>query len=230
VERVNAREAMERRPSVGQAAYTPAETDDAVILRVRGGEVAARVAVGTADEAVLGSAREIRGVVRLENEWVLTFHLRAGASDTAFRDEAAHLHEPDGPLPEELGVPTGSLVAGDIMSRDVVTASADMLVEDVAKLLAFHNISGMPVEDWDGTVIGVVSEVDVVDKVGDTIGDVMTHSVISVSESTRIEQIAALMADRKIRRVPVLVNDRLVGLVTRADIVRALAARAGAPA
>ncbi len=230
MERVNAREALERRPAVGQVAFRPGESDEAVILTVRGGEIAARVSAGTVDDDALVTAGEIRGVVRLENERVLTFQIRQGEPGVAFRDEPAHLHEPDHPAAPPLGLARVPRTAVDIMSRDVVTASADMLVEDVAKLLAFHNISGMPVEDWDGTVIGVVSEVDVVDKVGDTIGDVMTHRVISVTESTPIEEIAALMADRKIRRVPVLTGRNLVGLVTRADIVRALAARAGAPA
>ena len=112
------------------------------------------------------------------------------------------------------------------MTRDVQTASADELVEDVAKRLAFHNISGMPVEDWDGRVIGIVSELDVIDKLHDTVRDAMSSDVVSVSRDTPIEQIAALMTERRIKRVPVLAEGMLVGIVSRHDIVRGLVAGA----
>jgi CBS domain-containing protein len=220
MERLDARDARDAKLASAPAGLVLGDGDEAVVLAVRGGQVAAAVPVGISEEDAIGAARIVRGVVRLENERVLTFQIQAGGDGAAFGDESAHLREPDGSLFG--GAPRR---AADIMTEDVVTASADMLVEDVAKLLAFHNISGMPVEDWDGTIIGVVSEVDVIDKVGDTIGDVMTPHVISVTEATPIEEIAGLMADRKIRRVPVLTDGSLVGIVTRADIVRALAAR-----
>jgi CBS domain-containing protein len=220
MERLDARDALDAKLASAPAGLELGQGDEAIVLAVRGGQVAAAVPTGTSEEDAIGAARVIRGVIRLENERVLTFQIQVGDGGATFRDESAHLREPDGSLLG--GAPRR---AADIMTEDVVTASADMLVEDVAKLLAFHNVSGMPVEDWDGTIIGVVSEVDVIDKVGDTIGDVMTPHVISVTESTPIEEIAGLMADRKIRRVPVLAGGSLVGIVTRADIVRALAAR-----
>ena len=111
------------------------------------------------------------------------------------------------------------------MTRSVLTASPDELVEDIAKRLSFHNVSGMPVEDWDGKVIGIVSEFDVMGKFHDTVGDVMSSDVISVSRDTPLSEVAALMAERRIKRVPVLDGGLLVGIVSRADIVRALAAR-----
>ena len=52
------------------------------------------------------------------------------------------------------------------MAREIVTVGSDMLVEDAAKLLAYHNISGMPVEDPDGKVCGIVSEADVIGHIG----------------------------------------------------------------
>jgi CBS domain-containing protein len=116
--------------------------------------------------------------------------------------------------------------AGEIMTRDVLTARRDMPVEEFAKLLAFHNVSGMPVLDEADMVIGIASEADVIAKRGATVGEIMTPEVVTVTETTPIEHIAALMAEKKIKRVPVFVGGALVGMVSRADIVRAIAARA----
>jgi CBS domain-containing protein len=182
----------------------------------------------------------IRGRLRLENERVLSFEARPGTAGCAFEDWSSELHPQrehvgagasvaEGPSqgPSSTGASGTALgTAADIMSRNVVTVSRDMLVEDAAKLLAFHSISGMPVEDWDGKVVGIVSEADVIGKIGDTVDDVMTREVISVPDTATIEEIAALMADKRIKRVPVMSNGALLGMISRADIVRALAARA----
>jgi CBS-domain-containing membrane protein len=116
--------------------------------------------------------------------------------------------------------------AGDIMTRDVMTARPDTPTEELAKLLAFHNVGGMPVLDEAGAMIGIVSEADVLGKRGATVAGIMTAEVISVAEATLIEQIAALMAQKNIKRVPVARDGPLIGMVSRADIIRALAARA----
>ena len=97
---------------------------------------------------------------------------------------------------------------------------------ELAGLLAFHNVSGMPVLDEAGAMIGIVSEADVLGKHGATVREIMTPEVVTVAEATSIEQVAALMAQQKIKRVPVTADSALVGMVSRADIVRALAARA----
>ena len=64
-------------------------------------------------------------------------------------------------------------------------------------------MSGMPVLDEAGTVIGIVSEADVIGKRGATVGEIMTPEVVVVAQATPIERIAALMAEKKIKRVPV---------------------------
>jgi CBS domain-containing protein len=205
---------------------------EAVVLAVRGGEVAAGVPAGTSDEQVIDGAARIRGVLRLENERVLTFEIRRGANGASFKAESAHLDHERAAAAAGRSNTRGSRflggpqTAGEIMTRDVLTTSPDMLVEDIAKKLAFHNISGMPVEDWDGKVIGIVSEADVIGKIGVTISDVMSSEVISVPRTATIEEIASLLAERKIKRVPVLEGGALIGIVSRADIVRALAERA----
>jgi CBS domain-containing protein len=204
---------------------------EAVALAVRGGEVTAAVPAGTAEESVVSAASRIRGKLRLENERVLTFDIHRAAGGASLRDEPARLRE----AAEEHGaaslavVQDGDLLAGlgaaeDIMTRDVLTASPDELVEDIAKRLVFHNVTGLPVLDWDDKVIGIVSEVDVIDKLGETIGDVMSTELTTVSRETAVEEIAALMTGRRIKRVPVIAEGMLVGIVSRADIVRAFAA------
>jgi CBS domain-containing protein len=75
-------------------------------------------------------------------------------------------------------------------------------------------------------MIGIVSEADVLGKRGATVREIMTTEVVAVAQATPIERIAALMAEKNIKRVPVVADGALVGMVSRADIVRALAARA----
>ncbi|ACZ42718.1 CBS domain containing membrane protein [Thermobaculum terrenum ATCC BAA-798] len=115
------------------------------------------------------------------------------------------------------------MLARDIMTTPVVTVTADMSIRDLAKILTEKGISGAPVVDDSGRVVGIVSEADVIAKNGFTVADVMQSQVISASEDTPVEVICSLMTNNKINRVPVLSGDRLVGIVTRADIVRAIA-------
>jgi CBS domain-containing protein len=201
-----------------------------VVLAVRGGELILVVPAATPDGQVVAVASCARGTVRLENERVMTFEIHSSDGEDSFSDHDAGLHRghlapPDDPPPslERLTVAGAPLSAGQVMTRQVLTASPDDLVEDIAKRLAFHNVSGMPVEDWDGTVLGVVSEADVIGKQGVTIADVMSNELISAQASTSVEAVAGLMAERHVRRVPILEAGRLAGIVTRSDIVRALA-------
>ncbi len=196
---------------------------EAVSLVVRGGELIAVVPRGTADNQIETSALVVRGSLRLEDERVLTFQVPVGPGTTSFEDVRAALH------PEQAG-PAASADAGlrarDIMAREIVTVGSDMLVEDAAKLLAYHNISGMPVEDPDGKIVGIVSEADVIGHIGAIVSDVMTEEVISVGEDATVEQIATLLNEHRIKRVPVMNGGSIRGMVSRSDIVRAIAARA----
>jgi CBS domain-containing protein len=223
MKRLNLADALARLPAEGLDPFPTDDEHEVAAVAVRGGEVLAVVPKGTPDERVESDAVLIRGSLRLEDERVLTFQIPASSASVAFEDFSARLH----PTRHEPAVRQPSRqTAADIMSREVVTVNADMLVEDAAKLLAYHNISGMPVEGWDGGVVGIVSEADVIGHIGTIVSDVMTRDVISVGESASVEEIAALMAERRIKRVPVMSNGTVVGMVRRADIVRALAARA----
>jgi CBS domain-containing protein len=196
---------------------------EAVSLVVRGGEVIAIVPRGTEDSQVEISATVLRGCLRLEDERVLTFQVAVSPGSTSFEDLSASLH----PESTEVAASTdAALKARDIMAREIVTVGSDMLVEDAAKLLAYHNISGMPVEDPDGKIVGIVSEADVIGHIGAIVSDVMSEHVISVGEDATVEEIATLLATHRIKRVPVMDNGAVRGMVSRSDIVRAIATRA----
>ena len=134
----------------------------------------------------------------------------------------------------------------DVMNRDVVVVSPRMPLKDVARVLVNRHFSGVPVVDDDGTVLGVVSEGDILAKergpgsatsiFGRALeletwsrkhnaldaGDAMTTPAVTIDPQRRVSEAAALMLDSKVNRLPVVDADgKLVGIVTRADLVRA---------
>jgi CBS domain-containing protein len=115
------------------------------------------------------------------------------------------------------------VVAKDIMTRDVISAGPTATVKELAQMLVRQQISGAPVVNKKGRIVGVVSEADIVAKKGKQVKDIMSKNVSSVAEETPVEEIAALMATHKISRVPVMRGEKLVGIVSRADIVGAIA-------
>lgn len=137
----------------------------------------------------------------------------------------------------------------DLMTADVVTVRPTTPIKDAARLLVEHRISGMPVVDG-GRVVGVISEGDLIVKehgadpverrplariFGDspetraqlakivalTAGDAMTAPAITISADALVAEAAATMMRRGVNRLPVVDSDELVGVVSRADIVRA---------
>ena len=118
------------------------------------------------------------------------------------------------------------MIARDIMTRKVYTISPDASVQEVAQLLSRKRISGAPVVDKDGKMVGVVTEADIIGKVNREdlrVADIMSSEIITVEEETRVGQIAMLLTERQVKRVPVTRNGKLVGIVCRADIVDAVA-------
>jgi CBS-domain-containing membrane protein len=111
----------------------------------------------------------------------------------------------------------------DIMTKQVIHARADLPTADVAELLSKNRISAVPITDDNGMVIGLVSEYDLMAKHGKTAREVMTPGVISVTEDTDVEDVRFLLIERRIRRVPVMAGQELVGIVSRRDIVRLMA-------
>ena len=109
------------------------------------------------------------------------------------------------------------------MTAPVVVVRGDDAVARIAAVLDQHRISAVPVVDADGGVVGLVSEYDLLaNPAGPTARDVMTRSVVSVTEDTDVENVRHLLVDRRIHRVPVVSGGTLVGIVSRADIVALL--------
>src|SRR6516165_10693722 len=101
------------------------------------------------------------------------------------------------------------MIARDIMTRNVYTTSPEVSVQEVAQLLVQKDISGAPVLNRDGQIIGIVTEADIIGKVnreGLCVADIMTPELIFVDEETQVGEIAMLLIERKIKRVPVLRN------------------------
>lgn len=113
--------------------------------------------------------------------------------------------------------------AKDIMTRDIITVSPTLKIKDLAMTLIKNQISGAPVAGKDGKILGIVSEADIVGKKGKDVRSIMSKKVISVTENTTVEEIAKLMSTHTIKRLPVMNDGKLVGIVSRADIVSAIA-------
>ncbi len=107
----------------------------------------------------------------------------------------------------------------EVMTTDVISFSEETPVNEIADRLANAHITGGPVLTSDGFVVGIVSEVDVFSKKGALARDIMSPQVISITEDTGIDEAARLLAGERIRRLPVLKNGRLVGLISRSDVL-----------
>ncbi|HEY5542585.1 MAG TPA: CBS domain-containing protein [Candidatus Binatia bacterium] len=113
--------------------------------------------------------------------------------------------------------------AKDIMTRDIITVSPNMTIKNLATTLIKNQISGAPVAGKNGKIVGVVSEADIVAKKGKDVKAIMSKKIISVGEETTVEEIAQLMTTHRIKRVPVMRDNAVVGIISRADIVSAIA-------
>lgn len=115
------------------------------------------------------------------------------------------------------------MIAKEIMTTDIISVEPTMTVRKLAMTLIKNQISGAPVTGKNGKIVGIVSEADLVAKKGKDVKTIMSKKVISVAEETPLEEIAQLMTRHKIKRLPVMKGDKVVGIVSRADIVNAIA-------
>ena len=115
------------------------------------------------------------------------------------------------------------MIAKEIMTRDIITVAPELTVRKLAMTLVKNQISGAPVTGKTGKIVGIVSEADIVAKKGKDVKAIMSKKVISVVEDTPVEEIAQLMTKHKIKRLPVMNGGKVVGIVSRADIVNAIA-------
>ena len=144
----------------------------------------------------------------------------------------------------------------DVMVRDVATVRPDTDVAEAIKLLAERDVSALPVLDDAGDLVGMLSEADLIHRVeigtekqrpwwqealtgastlavdfakshGKKVGEVMTPGVISVSEETLLSEIAGVLERNGIQRVPVVKDGKLAGVVSRSNLIQALASVVG---
>jgi len=144
------------------------------------------------------------------------------------------------------------LFAKDVMTTNVITVGPNTSIGEIARLLISHHISGVPVIDDDSNVIGIVTEGDLVTKftkdrkprrpwwldlVGNpgksnpkkiipadlTAKDVMSRNVITADYFATITSVAELLETNRIKRVPVIHNKRLIGIISRANLIQMLA-------
>jgi CBS domain-containing protein len=111
------------------------------------------------------------------------------------------------------------LTVATVMTKDPVTATPDTKLKDVVNLLSQYGISAVPVVRWDGTPVGVVSAGDLTRTQG-TAKDVMSPRVLAVDASESVSFAARELHRRGVRRMLVLDHGRLVGVVSRRDLLR----------
>lgn len=145
------------------------------------------------------------------------------------------------------------LKAKDIMTGDVLTVRPEATVEELARVLMEHKISGVPVVDDNKHLVGIVTENDLIRKnkrlhiptvirlfdafillgsgrmeeeikkmAATTVNEICTKKVLSIKEETSLEEIATIMAEQHIHLLPVLRDGLVVGIVGKADMVKAM--------
>ncbi|HXW69932.1 MAG TPA: CBS domain-containing protein [Methylocella sp.] len=142
--------------------------------------------------------------------------------------------------------------ASDVMVRNVVTIEPQADIATAVRLLTDHDISALPVVDDEGKVVGILSEADLLHREedgtlkrrpwwveaitpartlaldyakshGQRVAEVMSEYVISASEDTPLSEVASILEKNRIKRVPILKDGKLVGIVSRANLIQALA-------
>ncbi|MHB8509047.1 MAG: CBS domain-containing protein [Candidatus Dormibacteria bacterium] len=113
----------------------------------------------------------------------------------------------------------------DIMSRDVLKISESASVVELTSILTRHRITGLPVLNNKGALVGVVSEFDVIERKGRHVGDIMSRDPITITSDSPISEVARLFVEHHIRRAPVMDGTKMVGIVSRSDIVRFFATK-----
>lgn len=146
------------------------------------------------------------------------------------------------------------LQAHHIMTTEVITVSPQTTVLDLARLFAEHKINGTPVLDDQGSLVGVVTQSNLIDRakkfelphvitildahfylerpstfkknleklMGNLVSDIMTAPPVTITAEVAVDEIATIMARKNIHTLPVLKGDKIIGIIGKIDIIRAL--------
>lgn len=150
------------------------------------------------------------------------------------------------------------LTAKDIMTKNVITVKPDTSIEELSSLIVKNEISGVPVVDDSGTLVGIVTEYDLISRnkrlhiptvvsfldaaiylesskkfeqevkrlCATRVGDISARKVISITEETTVIDIATIMTEKKVNLLPVVRAGKVVGIVGKRDMVKAVALQA----
>ena len=119
------------------------------------------------------------------------------------------------------------VAAKEVMSGSVLTVNMDMKLNDVIKLLVQHNVTGLPVVDDDMNLLGIVTEKDVLKLLynrekGKTVQDLMSRDIVAFDENEDLIKIFKCLVENSFRRVPITSSGKLVGIISRRDIIKFL--------
>lgn len=122
---------------------------------------------------------------------------------------------------------TRALTAAEVMQQPVIAATPRASLRDVATQLIVNEISGMPVADVDGRVVGVITEADIIRALNEgkrlenlTASSVMTGPAITVDTESNLADVMKRLEEHRIVRVPVTRQNKLVGIIARRDVIR----------
>lgn len=147
------------------------------------------------------------------------------------------------------------LKAKDIMTREVITVNPETGIEELARILLEHKISGAPVVNEEGELVGIVTENDLISMnkrihiptfirlfdafimldrpskmekeikkmIASTVGEICIKNVITVTEDTPVEDIATIMAEKKVHLIPVVDSKKVIGIIGKVDIIKSMA-------
>jgi CBS domain-containing protein len=145
-----------------------------------------------------------------------------------------------------------TMTAREIMTTPVITAGPDATLAEISELMLAHRISGIPIADSDGRLVGIVTESDMLEEdkrrqllprvtifgmvpahqgpVEDALlkvrtfraREVMTEKIFTVEPDTPVSEVAGLLVRERINRVPVVEGGKVIGIISRADLIRAL--------
>lgn len=119
--------------------------------------------------------------------------------------------------------------AKDIMTKVVISTSPEMPIYDAIRTLVDRNVTGLPVVDADLTLIGLLSEKDVLktlyaaeDSAEQTVGDFMSTNVVSFDANASLIDLCDCLIENNFRRVPITKDGKLVGIASRGDVIQAI--------